>query len=104
MPETSNDRVPCILKVEKTPFGPGEASSLAAADVWSKAQTVRPFPTVQGVSLMPCQLPQVTANDIYSTSLAWFAPGRANADVQLSSICPATEKVGAYFSFACVWF
>lgn len=53
---------------------------------------------------MPCQLPQVTANDIYSTSLAWFAPGRANADVQLSSICPATEKVGAYFSFACVWF
>ncbi|GJN91129.1 hypothetical protein Rhopal_004147-T1 [Rhodotorula paludigena] len=34
----------------------------------------------------------VTANDIYSTSLAWFAPGRANADVQLSSICPATEK------------
>jgi hypothetical protein len=36
---------------------------------------------------------QVTANDIYSTSLAWFAAGRSTADVQISSICPATEKV-----------
>lgn len=36
---------------------------------------------------------QVTANDIYSTSLAWFAAGRSAPDVQISSICPATDKV-----------
>ncbi|GAA6048423.1 hypothetical protein JCM3770_003751 [Rhodotorula araucariae] len=73
VPEGADKRVPCILKVEKTPFAPGEAPSLAVRDVWSKLQTV-------------------TTNDIYSTSLAWFAPGRLTADVQLSSICPATEK------------
>ncbi|BGP40792.1 hypothetical protein JCM10449v2_004757 [Rhodotorula kratochvilovae] len=73
VPEGATERVPCIVKVEKTPFAPGEAPSLAAQEVWSKLQTV-------------------TTNDIYSTSLAWFASGRSTADVQLSSICPATEK------------
>ncbi|GAA5844423.1 hypothetical protein JCM9279_006296 [Rhodotorula babjevae] len=73
VPESTQERVPCILKVEKTPFAPGEAPSLAARDVWQQLQTV-------------------TTNDIYSTSLAWFAPGRSTADVQLSSICPATDK------------
>ncbi|GAA5923894.1 hypothetical protein JCM3775_005541 [Rhodotorula graminis] len=73
VPDSTQDRVPCILKVEKTPFAPGEASSLAARDVWQQLQTV-------------------TTNDVYSTSLAWFAPGRSTADVQLSSICPATDK------------
>lgn len=43
---------------------------------------------------------QVTANDIYSTSLAWFAPGRSTADVQISSICPATEKVSSSASLS----
>jgi len=42
VPESSSERVPCILKVEKTPFAPGEASSLAARDVWQQLQTVRP--------------------------------------------------------------
>ncbi|BGP16946.1 hypothetical protein JCM10213_007391 [Rhodosporidiobolus nylandii] len=74
VPEGSETgRAPCILKVEKTPFAPGEVQQLATREAWSKAETV-------------------TCNDIYSTSLAWFAPGRSTADVQLSSICPATEK------------
>ncbi|GAA6003012.1 hypothetical protein JCM10207_001944 [Rhodosporidiobolus poonsookiae] len=73
IPETSEERSPCIIKVEKTPFSPNEAPSLATASVWSSVKTV-------------------TCNDIYSTSLAWFAPGREIADIQLSSICPATEK------------
>ncbi|GAA5854071.1 hypothetical protein JCM8547_008214 [Rhodosporidiobolus lusitaniae] len=67
------ERALCILKIEKTPLAPDEAKSLAVREVWSKLVTV-------------------TCNDIYSTSLAWFAPGRSTADVQLSSICPATEK------------
>ncbi|GAA5896334.1 hypothetical protein JCM6882_000987 [Rhodosporidiobolus microsporus] len=73
VPEGGEERAPAILKIEKTPFAPGEAQLLAARDVWSNLNTV-------------------TCNDIYSTSLAWFAPGRATPDVQLSSICPATEK------------
>lgn len=33
-------------------------------------------------------------NDIYSTILGWYAPtARQSADVQISGICPATEKV-----------
>ncbi|GAA5952853.1 hypothetical protein JCM3765_002986 [Sporobolomyces pararoseus] len=73
VPEGSEQRAPAILKVEKTPYEPGEAVSLASAEAWSRLETK-------------------TCNDIYSTSLAWFAPGRSKADVQLTSICPATEK------------
>ncbi|GAA5977140.1 hypothetical protein JCM5350_003232 [Sporobolomyces pararoseus] len=73
VPEGSEQRAPAILKVEKTPYESGEAVSLASAEAWSR-------------------LEMKTCNDIYSTSLAWFAPGRSNADVQLTSICPATEK------------
>ncbi|GAA5911900.1 hypothetical protein JCM5296_006639 [Sporobolomyces johnsonii] len=73
IPEGSGERVPAILKVEKTPYAPGEVQALATTEAWSR-------------------LDMVTCNDIYSTSLAWFAPGRSNADIQLSSICPATEK------------
>ncbi|BGP56018.1 hypothetical protein JCM8202_005162 [Rhodotorula sphaerocarpa] len=65
--------VPCILKLEKTPYAPGEVEALTSSTAWSRIDTV-------------------TANDIYSTSLAWFVPGRSTADVQVSSICPATEK------------
>ncbi|GAA5967111.1 hypothetical protein JCM8115_000926 [Rhodotorula mucilaginosa] len=72
-PEQAPVKVPCILKLEKTPYAPGEAQALTSPDAWSKIETV-------------------TANDIYSTSLAWFAAGRSTADVQISSICPATEK------------
>ncbi|GAA5826532.1 hypothetical protein JCM11251_002413 [Rhodosporidiobolus azoricus] len=73
VPEGASEPAVCILKLEKTPFAPGEAETLASRDVWSKLDTV-------------------TCNDIYSTSLAWFAEGRSTADVQLSAICPATEK------------
>ncbi|BGP25295.1 scavenger mRNA-decapping enzyme DcpS [Rhodotorula toruloides] len=73
VPEGQSERSSCILKLEKTPYAPDEAPSLATPGAWSKLETV-------------------TCNDIYSTSLAWFAPGRATADVQISSICPATEK------------
>ncbi|BGO92097.1 hypothetical protein NBRC10512_000828 [Rhodotorula toruloides] len=73
VPERRSGRASCILKLEKTPYASDEAPSLATPSAWSKLQTV-------------------TSNDIYSTSLGWFAPGRATADVQISSICPATEK------------
>ncbi|GAA5833787.1 hypothetical protein JCM5353_003316 [Sporobolomyces roseus] len=73
VPENSQERAPAILKIEKTPYSPGEAVSLASVEAWSR-------------------LEMKTCNDIYSTSLAWFAPGRSNADVQLTAICPATEK------------
>ncbi|GAA5934726.1 uncharacterized protein JCM15063_003052 [Sporobolomyces koalae] len=73
VPEGGSIRAPAILKIEKTPYLPGEAVSLASTDAWSRLETK-------------------TCNDIYATSLAWFAPGREHADVQLTSICPATEK------------
>ncbi|GAA5873385.1 hypothetical protein JCM3774_000769 [Rhodotorula dairenensis] len=72
-PDGASSAVPCILKLEKTPYAPGEARALTSPEAWRKIETV-------------------TANDIYSTSLAWFAAGRSVADVQISSICPATEK------------
>ncbi|GAA6059489.1 hypothetical protein JCM10212_002232 [Sporobolomyces blumeae] len=72
-PPGSDQPQPAIVKVEKTPYLPGEAVSLAARQAWSRLETV-------------------TANDIYSTSLGWFAPGRSHADVQISTICPATDK------------
>ncbi|CEQ42269.1 SPOSA6832_04088 [Sporobolomyces salmonicolor] len=81
IPEGSDERVPAILKVEKTPYAPdtrfGGGLESSGHGEWSILQLGR-----NGV----------TCNDIYSTSLAWFAPGRSNADIQLSSICPATEK------------
>ncbi|GAA5871289.1 hypothetical protein JCM16303_000706 [Sporobolomyces ruberrimus] len=73
VPEGSEERAPAILKIEKTPYEPGEALTLTSPEAWSR-------------------LEMKTCNDIYSTSLAWFAPGRSIADVQLTSICPATEK------------
>ncbi|POY75607.1 hypothetical protein BMF94_1229 [Rhodotorula taiwanensis] len=72
-PESATVPVPCILKLEKTPYEPAEVQALTSSDAWSKIETV-------------------TANDIYSTSLAWFAAGRSAPDVQISSICPATDK------------
>lgn len=49
---------------------------------------------------------QVTANDIYATILGWLAPSaRTSADIQLSSICPATEKARLVIletSYACL--
>jgi m7GpppX diphosphatase len=79
--------------VEKTPYEPGEAVSLASAEAWSRLEMVRrDFMDRRRFTLT--RFPeQKTCNDIYSTSLAWFAPGRSKADVQLTSICPATEKV-----------
>jgi m7GpppX diphosphatase len=41
VPEGQAERAPCILKLEKTPYAPGEAPSLATPGVWSKLQTVR---------------------------------------------------------------
>ncbi|GAA5832611.1 hypothetical protein JCM3766R1_004264 [Sporobolomyces carnicolor] len=73
VPEGSQERAPAIIKIEKTPYEPGEAVALTSPDAWSRLQ-------------------MKTCNDIYATSLAWFAPGRSTADVQLTSICPATEK------------
>ncbi|GAA5971218.1 hypothetical protein JCM11641_004191 [Rhodosporidiobolus odoratus] len=73
VPEGQSERQPCIVKIEKMPFSPDEAKSLVSSAAWSNTDTV-------------------TTNDIYGTFLARFAGGRTAADVQLSSICPATEK------------
>ncbi|GAA5910478.1 uncharacterized protein JCM6883_003021 [Sporobolomyces salmoneus] len=73
VPEGSQEKSPAIIKIEKTPYEPGEAVALTSPEAWSRLQ-------------------MKTSNDIYSTSLAWFAPGRSTADVQITSICPATEK------------
>ncbi|KAM0748509.1 scavenger mRNA decapping enzyme [Meredithblackwellia eburnea MCA 4105] len=69
-------RCPCIIKVERTAYETSESelNKLGRVETWDK-------------------LKMVTANDIYSTSLGWFSNvGERAADVQLSSICPATEK------------
>lgn len=40
-PEQAPAKVPCILKLEKTPYAPGEAEALTSPDAWSKIETVR---------------------------------------------------------------
>lgn len=67
-------RCPAILKVERMPYDINEVANIAKDGTWEK-------------------LEMVTSNDIYSTILAWYAPGgKRGADLQFTSICPATEK------------
>ncbi|KAL8292336.1 hypothetical protein RQP46_001802 [Phenoliferia psychrophenolica] len=75
IPPATGERCAAILKFEKTPYGsePEQIAALSRLSSWSKFETV-------------------TSNDIYATILAWNAPGKETPDVQLSSICPATEK------------
>ncbi|ORY87410.1 HIT-like domain-containing protein [Leucosporidium creatinivorum] len=74
IPASSSSRVPAIVKIEKTPYDPEEVVALTSPAAWEKLEVV-------------------LSNDIYSTLLGWYAPAaRKSADIQISSICPATEK------------
>lgn len=41
VPEGSQERAPAIIKIEKTPYEPGEAVALTSPDAWSRLQMVR---------------------------------------------------------------
>ncbi|KAK4701682.1 m7GpppX diphosphatase, partial [Phenoliferia sp. Uapishka_3] len=63
VPPATGERFPMILKVEKTPYSsePAQIAALSDLSTWSK-------------------LEMMTTNDIYSTLLAWYAPGNRSAD------------------------
>lgn len=94
MPQTTGIRCPAILKFEKTPCDPKDLPLLASVGAWERLEMVRGCLPVHRVCTDSCGCGQGTTNDSYSTILGWLSAGhRTTADMQVSSICPATEKV-----------
>ncbi|KAI5477564.1 scavenger mRNA-decapping enzyme DcpS [Pseudohyphozyma bogoriensis] len=73
IPAGTSEPQTAIIKIEQTPYDLAELPTLKDEKTWDRLETK-------------------TTNDIYGTFLGWYAPGKKSADIQLSSICPATDK------------